>query len=135
MAAANVPHILVIYDDPGVRDLEVEYLGNNEMRVSAGSCGKDMFDLFDLESIDLVLLDLKLPGGDGMQLARTLRDRATVPVVLLTSRTEEADRFMGLELGADVYVTKPFSPRELLAARSRRAATLSGTGNTARARQ
>jgi DNA-binding response OmpR family regulator len=62
-----------------------------------------------------VLLDLKLPGEDGMQLARTLRERATVPIVLLTGRNEEADRVMGLELGADDYVTKPFSPRELLA--------------------
>ena len=115
MATANVPHILVIDDDLGVRDLVVDYLGNNEMRVSAGSCGKDMFELFDRESIDLVLLDLKLPGEDGMQLARTLRERATIPIVLLTGRTEEADRVMGLELGADDYVTKPFSPRELLA--------------------
>jgi DNA-binding response OmpR family regulator len=63
----------------------------------------------------LVLLDLKLPGEDGMQLARTLRERATVPIVLLTGRSDEADRVVGLELGADDYVTKPFSPRELLA--------------------
>jgi two-component system OmpR family response regulator len=71
--------------------------------------------LMDREAVDLVLLDLKLPGEDGMQLARTLRERATVPIVLLTGRNEEADRVMGLELGADDYVTKPFSPRELLA--------------------
>jgi two-component system, OmpR family, response regulator len=74
-----------------------------------------LFDLVDREAIDLVLLDLKLPGEDGMQLARTLRERATVPIILLTGRNEEADRVMGLELGADDYVTKPFSPRELLA--------------------
>ena len=115
MNAPTTPHILVIDDDPDIRDLVVEYLGNNEMRVSAGESGRVMFDIFDRESIDLVLLDLKLPGEDGMQLARTLRERATVPIILLTGRNEEADRVVGLELGADDYVTKPFSPRELLA--------------------
>jgi len=109
------PHILVIDDDPDIRQLVVEYLGKNDMRVSVGSSGKEMFEVFDREAIDLVLLDLKLPGEDGMHLARLLRERATVPIVLLTGRSEEADRVMGLELGADDYVTKPFSPRELLA--------------------
>jgi DNA-binding response OmpR family regulator len=85
------------------------------MRVSGGACGLDLFEMMDREAIDLVLLDLKLPGEDGMHLARTLRERATVPIVLLTGRHEEADRVMGLELGADDYITKPFSPRELLA--------------------
>ena len=115
MPAAAAPHILVIDDDPIVRELVCEYLGNNDMRVSAGASGDEMFALFDREAIDLVLLDLKLPGEDGLQLARSLRERATVPIVLLTGRAEEADRVMGLELGADDYITKPFSPRELLA--------------------
>ena len=114
-APQTVPHILVIDDDPDIRDLVTEYLENNEMRVSAGASGRDLFEVFDRESIDLVLLDLKLPGEDGMQLARVLRERATVPIVLLTGRNEEADRVMGLELGADDYITKPFSPREMLA--------------------
>lgn len=109
------PHILIVDDDPGVRDLVVEYLGSNDMRTSAAASGREMFERFDSEAIDLVLLDLKLPGEDGLQLARSLRERATVPIVLLTGRNEEADRVMGLELGADDYVTKPFSPRELLA--------------------
>ena len=109
------PHILVVDDDPEIRDLVLEYLGKNDLRVTAAKSGRDMFELFDKEAIDLVLLDLKMPGEDGMQLARTLRERATVPIVLLTGRNEEADRVMGLELGADDYVTKPFSPRELLA--------------------
>ena len=112
---AATPHILVIDDDPDVCALILEYLGNNDMRVSTGKSGKELFAAFDREAIDLVLLDLKLSGEDGMQLARTLRERATVPIVLLTGRNEEADRVMGLELGADDYVTKPFSPRELLA--------------------
>ena len=98
-----------------MRDLVSEYLSKNDLRVSAVTCGRDMFEVFDREPIDLVLLDLRLPGEDGMQLARSLRERAAVPIVLLTGRDEEADRVMGLELGADDYVTKPFSPRELLA--------------------
>jgi DNA-binding response OmpR family regulator len=105
----------VIDDDPNIRELVVEYLGDNDLRVSAGASGRELFEMVDREAIDLVLLDLKLPGEDGMQLARTLRERATIPIILLTGRAEEADRVMGLELGADDYVTKPFSPRELLA--------------------
>jgi two-component system OmpR family response regulator len=115
MDNANAPHLLVIDDDPAVRDLVVEYFQKNDLRVSAAGSGREMFELLDREAIDLVLLDVKLPGEDGMQLARALRERATVPIVLLTGRNEEADRVMGLELGADDYVTKPFSPRELLA--------------------
>ncbi len=114
-ASSLCPHVLVVDDDPDVLELVVEYLGKNDMRVSAARSGREMFDLFEREAIDLVLLDLKLPGEDGMQLARALRERATVPIVVLTGRNEEADRVMGLELGADDYVTKPFSPRELLA--------------------
>jgi two-component system, OmpR family, response regulator len=108
-------HILVVDDDPDLRELVTEYLSEHELRVSAAASGAEMFALFDSQAIDLVLLDLKLPGEDGMQLARQLRERATVPIVLLTGRRDEADRVMGLELGADDYVTKPFSPRELLA--------------------
>jgi DNA-binding response OmpR family regulator len=115
MNTATLPHILVIDDDPEVRELVTEYLGRNEMRVSSGASGRELAELLEREAIDLVLLDLKLPGEDGLQLARELRERATVPIVLLTGRSEEADRVMGLELGADDYVTKPFSPRELLA--------------------
>jgi DNA-binding response OmpR family regulator len=115
MNTFTAPHVLVIDDDPLICQLVVEYLSKNDMRVTAGKSGKEMFDIIDREAIDLVLLDLKLPGEDGMQLARALRERATVPIVLLTGRTEEADRVMGLEQGADDYVTKPFSPRELLA--------------------
>jgi DNA-binding response OmpR family regulator len=115
MNPSTAPHVLVVDDDPDVRDLVAEYLCRNDMRVSTATSGQEMFEIFDHEAIDLVLLDLRLPGEDGMQLARSLRDRAAVPIVLLTGRNEEADRVMGLELGADDYVTKPFSPRELLA--------------------
>ena len=115
MTVSTAPHILVIDGDPLIRQLVVEYMGNNDMRVSAGKSGREMFEVIDREAIALVLLDLKLPDEDGMQLACMLRERATIPIVLLTGRNEEADRVMGLELGADDSVTKPFSPRELLA--------------------
>ncbi len=109
------PHIVVIDDDPSVGHLIHEYLSSHDLRVSVGQSGRDLNALLEREAIDLVLLDLKLPGEDGMQIARALRERATVPIILLTGRAEEADRVMGLELGADDYITKPFSPRELLA--------------------
>jgi DNA-binding response OmpR family regulator len=112
---AQPPHILVVDDDPALRELLEGYLGENELRVTAVANGRALFDVFDSEAIDLVVLDLRLPGEDGMQLARQLRERAPVPIVLLTGKIEEADRVMGLEWGADDYVTKPFSPRELLA--------------------
>lgn len=115
MNVPTAPHILVIDDDPDICDMVIEYLSKNDMRVSAAKSGREMFEVIDREAIDLVLLDLRLPGEDGMQLARTLRERSILPIVLLTGRNEEADRVMGLELGADDYVTKPFSLRELLA--------------------
>jgi DNA-binding response OmpR family regulator len=115
MSTRADPHVRVVDDEADVRDLVTEYLSKNDLRVSAVASGRDMFEAFDREAIDLVVLDLRLPGEDGMQLARSLRERASVPIVLLSGRDEEADRVMGLELGADDYVTKPFSPRELLA--------------------
>jgi DNA-binding response OmpR family regulator len=115
MNATVAPRILVVDDDPDIRGLVAEYLEGHELRVSVAADGAEMMACFDREAIDLVLLDLRLPGEDGMELARALRERATVPIVLLTGRNEEADRVMGLELGADDYITKPFSPRELLA--------------------
>ena len=112
---ATAAHVLVVDDDPAIRQLLSDYLGENDWRVTAVASGREMLATFDAEAIDLVVLDLRLPGEDGMQLARALRERATVPIVLLTGKTEEADRVMGLELGADDYVAKPCRPRELLA--------------------
>ena len=114
-AAAPLPHILVVDDDPAVCALLSEYLGGNDLRVTAAANGAAMLDTFEREAIDLVLLDVRLPGENGMKLAAQLRERARVPIILLTGQAEEADRVMGLEIGADDYVTKPFSPRELLA--------------------
>ncbi len=109
------PHVLVVDDDPLIVDLLQDYLGANDLRVTAAANGAAMWQAFEHESIDLVLLDVRLPGESGMQLAAQLRQRARVPIILLTGRAEEADRVMGLELGADDYIVKPFSSRELLA--------------------
>jgi two-component system, OmpR family, response regulator len=109
------PHILVIDDDPQIRGLLQEYLTENEFRVSAAATGKGMSQILADEHIDLIVLDLRLAGEDGMAITRSLRDESSIPIVLLTGVRDEADRVMGLELGADDYLTKPFSPRELLA--------------------
>ena len=109
------PHILVVDDDPQIRDLLLEYLAQNELRVSVASTGKEMSAALTEHAIDLVVLDLRLAGEDGMTLARKLREESAIPVIMLTGVRDEADRIMGLELGADDYLTKPFSPRELLA--------------------
>ena len=108
-------HVLVVDDDPAVRQLVHEYLGQNGLRVSGCASGAELMQAFGHEVVDLVLLDLRLRGEDGMQLLRALRAESQIPVIILTGRAEEADRVMGLELGADDYLTKPFSPRELLA--------------------
>lgn len=109
------PHILVVDDDPQIRDLLREYFTANEFRVSMTSSGKEMTGILADQAIDLVVLDLRLAGEDGMALTRGLREKSAVPIIMLTGVRDEADRVMGLELGADDYLTKPFSPRELLA--------------------
>src|SRR5271165_839247 len=109
------PHILVVDDDPQIRALLEEYLAESGLRVSAAATGKQMSQILTDEAIDLVVLDLRLAGEDGMAIARALREQSAIPIVMLTGVREEADRVMGLELGADDYLTKPFSPRELLA--------------------
>ena len=109
------PHILVVDDDPQIRALLEDYLTNNELRVTVAANGQQMSSTLAEEAIDLVILDLRLAGEDGMAIARSLRDQSAIPIVMLTGVKDEADRVMGLELGADDYLTKPFSPRELLA--------------------
>jgi two-component system, OmpR family, response regulator len=112
---AALPHILAVDDDPTIRGLIADYLGQNEYRVTTVADGRAMQAVLAEEVVDLVVLDLRLQAEDGMALARRLRDESTIPIIMLTGRSEEADRVMGLELGADDYLTKPFSPRELLA--------------------
>src|SRR5437868_9796697 len=114
-SAAAHPHVLVVDDDPTIRELVSDYLGKNELRVTAVSDGSAMRDVLKDQVVDLLVLDLGLRGEDGMAIARRMRDESEIPMVMLTGRVEEADRVMGLELGADDYITKPFSPRELLA--------------------
>jgi DNA-binding response OmpR family regulator len=109
------PHILVVDDDPQIRELLEDYLQENALRVSVVATGMEMSQVLTDEAIDLVILDLRLAGEDGMAIVRTLRDSSAIPIVMLTGVRDEADRVMGLELGADDYLTKPFSPRELLA--------------------
>ena len=109
------PHVLVVDDDPQIRELLADYLTSNELRVTVAANGQQMSSTLADEAIDLVVLDLRLAGEDGMAIARSLRDQSAIPIVMLTGVKDEADRVMGLELGADDYLTKPFSPRELLA--------------------
>ena len=108
-------HVLVVDDDAAVCALVMDYLAQNDFRVTAASTGKQMTEVLAAEAIDLIVLDLKLRGEDGLQIARRLRESSRIPIIMVTGRVEEADRVMSLELGADDYVTKPFSPRELLA--------------------
>jgi DNA-binding response OmpR family regulator len=110
-----VPHVLAVDDEPQMRELISDYLGQNGFRVTAVSDGEAMRRVLADEVVDLVVLDLRLRAEDGMVLARRLREDSAIPFIMLTGRKDEADRVMGLELGADDYLTKPFSPRELLA--------------------
>src|SRR5262245_20190738 len=110
-----LPHVLAVDDDPTIRELMADYLGQNGFRVTAVADGRAMQSVLAEAVVDLIVLDLRLQAEDGMTLARRLRDESVIPIIMLTGRSEEADRVMGLELGADDYLTKPFSPRELLA--------------------
>jgi two-component system, OmpR family, response regulator len=115
-APANaLAHVLAVDDDPIIREAIADYLGRHEFRVTGVADGRAMQAVLADQVVDLVVLDLKLLAEDGMALARRLRDESAIPIIMLTGRREEADRVMGLELGADDYLTKPFSPRELLA--------------------
>ncbi len=108
-------HILVVEDDRPTRDLIARYLTDNHFRVSTAVTGAQGEGALGGDPVDLVVLDLNLPDQDGLMLAKKLMAEHAIPIVILTGRAEEVDRVLGLELGADDYVTKPFSPRELLA--------------------
>lgn len=108
-------HILVVDDDPALRELMSTYLLENQFQVTAVATSAEMTAVLQETVIDLVLLDLRLGGEDGMQLARGLRETSELPVIIVTGKQDEADRVMGLEIAADDYVTKPFSNREMVA--------------------
>jgi two-component system phosphate regulon response regulator OmpR len=108
-------NLLIVDDDPSVRDLLLEYLGDQGFAVRAVADGAAMRAEIERELPDLVLLDLRLPGEDGLTLARQLRERVDVGIVMVTASSDIVDRVVGLEMGADDYVAKPFDPRELLA--------------------
>jgi DNA-binding response OmpR family regulator len=105
--------VLVVDDEPIVREVVLRYLERDGFRTLEAGDGDTARRLLETESPGLVILDIMLPGTDGLELCRWIRGRSELPVILLTARGEEADRIVGLELGADDYVTKPFSPREL----------------------
>jgi two-component system OmpR family response regulator len=108
-------HILIVDDDGEIRTLLGDYLEKNGFRTTAVPDGRAMWNALDSARIDLVILDVMLPGDDGFVLCRSLRARGDVPVIMLTAKGEDMDRIVGLELGADDYLAKPFNPRELLA--------------------
>jgi two-component system OmpR family response regulator len=112
---SRTPHILIVDDDREIRRLVARFLTENGLRVTAAADGTEADAALAAGRFDLVVLDLMLPGEDGISIARRLRRDGDLPILMLTARGTETDRIVGLEIGADDYVTKPFSPRELLA--------------------
>jgi two-component system, OmpR family, response regulator len=112
---ANPERVLVVDDDEEIRDLLRRYLTEHGYQVRAVADGSKMWDALREEAPDIIVLDLMLPGDDGLTLCRDVRVRSDTPIIMLTARGDETDRIVGLEMGADDYLPKPFNPRELLA--------------------
>jgi DNA-binding response OmpR family regulator len=115
MMEGAAARILVVDDDPGMRTLLEAYLGDSGFTVETAMDGVAMWQVLEQGMPDAIVLDLMMPGEDGLSLARRLRSQSNVPILMLSARGEEIDRVVGLEMGADDYLAKPFSPRELLA--------------------
>lgn len=113
--STSTERLLIVDDDPEIRELLERYLRNYEFEVVAVPDGSGMEQYLRAHSADLVILDLMLPNEDGFALARKLRSSSDLPILILSARSEEIDRIVGLEIGADDYLPKPFNPRELLA--------------------
>jgi two-component system OmpR family response regulator len=112
---SDSPHILVVEDDREIARLVGRYLSANGCRASLAGDGREMARVLAASRIDLVILDVMLPGEDGLELCRRLRSASDLPIVMLTAKGDDVDRIVGLEMGADDYLAKPFNPRELLA--------------------
>src|SRR6185312_5866408 len=108
-------HILIVDDDRGTRDLLREFFERHGMHVSVARDGEEMQSILKRGSVDILVLDVMLPGKSGLEICRDIRARSRMPIIMLTAVTETVDRVVGLEMGADDYVPKPFDPRELLA--------------------
>jgi two-component system OmpR family response regulator len=113
MTAAS--HIAVVEDDPDISRMMVSCMTEHGFEVTPATSGRDLDRVMSAEKIDLVILDVGLPGEDGLAICRRLRGKSGVPIIMVTGRGSDTDRIVGLELGADDYLPKPFNPRELVA--------------------
>jgi two-component system OmpR family response regulator len=111
----NIQVILIVDDDADIRNLLGKFLKQHGFQSFLASNGKEMHAILKQQTIDLIILDIMLPGEDGLSLCRQLRSKSNIPIVMLTAIGEEVDRIVGLEMGSDDYINKPFNPRELLA--------------------
>lgn len=111
----TMPHILIVDDHRDIRDLLAKFLQKHGMRITVAPDAAEARRVLKTSAIDLIVLDIMMPGEDGLSLARHVRETGNIPIILLTAMVEDTDRIIGLELGADDYVTKPFNPRELVA--------------------
>lgn len=115
MTHTNTTNILVVDDDTEIRDLVGNFLEQHQFNVCLAEDGEKMFSILNHEEIHCIVLDVMMPGDDGFSLCRQLRSKSQIPIIMLTAVTDDMDKVIGLELGADDYLTKPFNPRELLA--------------------
>jgi two-component system, OmpR family, response regulator len=115
LSLPHQPHVLLVDDDRRIRAMLARFLAEHGLRVTEAHDGAQMFAAFEAGRFDAIVLDVMMPGEDGFTVCRRLRATSSIPVILLTARNGETDRVVGLELGADDYVVKPFNPRELLA--------------------
>ncbi len=109
------PHVVFVEDDPEIRGLVADFLKQNGFRVTVAQDGEEMDRLMSADTVDLLILDIMLPKEDGLSLCRRVRAKGNLPVIMLTARGSEIDRVVGLEMGADDYLTKPFGSHELVA--------------------
>ena len=115
MTDSDTPRILLIDDEPSIREPLAEYLTAQGFMVVDAASAAEARSVLRAQTVDLVVSDIMMPGEDGLSLTRHLRETSSIPVILLTARAEDTERIIGLEIGADDYVVKPFNPRELVA--------------------